>query len=232
MNELINILKECGLTESEAKVYLAILSKSGDAKDISKRSSIPYTKIHNILSNLEKKSLIISSNERPKIYYIKENGIEEYKFMIKEEIDKKFNKLKQLLKKNFEKSNIWIIKEKEEIINKISEILLSSKKEVKIAIPEVSKWFIDKIIPILITIKNQGVEINILTSDINISKIFMEFSKVKIRDTMFGGGIIVDNNEIILLIEGSDGNIAIWANHPGLVDIANSYFDFLWLTSK
>ncbi|MCC6013620.1 MAG: hypothetical protein LM593_04550 [Candidatus Verstraetearchaeota archaeon] len=232
MNELINILKDCGLTESEAKVYLAILSKSGNAKDISKRSNIPYTKIHNILSSLERKSLIVSSNGRPKIYYVKENGIEEYKSMIKEEIDKKFDKLKQLLKRNFEKSSIWIIKGKEEIASKICEMLLSSKREVKIAIPETSKWLIEKIAPILITVKNQGIKINILTSDNDVSKIFMDISKVKTRDIMFGGGIIVDNSEIIILIDELDNNMAIWANNPSLVNIANSYFDFLWLTSK
>jgi hypothetical protein len=47
---------------------------------------------------------------------------------------------------------------------------------------------------------------------------------------MFGGGIIADGKEVILLLgqEEEAVNLAIWSDHVGLAGFAKNYFEFLW----
>lgn len=57
-----------------------------------------------------------------------------------------------------------------------------------------------------------------------------ELAEIRLRDRMFGGGLIVDDREAIILVgsEGSALSLAIASNHFGLVDLAKAYFDYLW----
>jgi len=57
-----------------------------------------------------------------------------------------------------------------------------------------------------------------------------EIAEIRLRDRMFGGGLIVDDREAIILIgsEGAALSLAIASNHLGLVDLAKAYFDYLW----
>jgi hypothetical protein len=60
-------------------------------------------------------------------------------------------------------------------------------------------------------------------------------AEVRVREQMFGGGIIADSNEIILLLgeEPEKGlTLAISSDHVGLVRFGKSYFEFLWENSK
>lgn len=67
---LVDILKRFGLTEYEAKVYLALVSLGpSSGKEISQATGIVYSKIYNILNSLIQKGWIsYRDDERPKIY--------------------------------------------------------------------------------------------------------------------------------------------------------------------
>jgi hypothetical protein len=48
---------------------------------------------------------------------------------------------------------------------------------------------------------------------------------------MFGGGVIADGREVILLLgqEGDEAiSLAIWSDHIGLSKFAKNYFEYLW----
>jgi hypothetical protein len=51
---------------------------------------------------------------------------------------------------------------------------------------------------------------------------------------MYGGGVIADSKDVVLLLggggsgEGASSALAIWADHPGLANFARDYFQFLW----
>ncbi len=55
-------------------------------------------------------------------------------------------------------------------------------------------------------------------------------AETRVRDQMFGGGLISDNKEVVLLLgESGEENLAIWSDHLGLVKLAKEYFDYLWI---
>jgi sugar-specific transcriptional regulator TrmB len=65
--EVINILKEFGLGEYEAKAYLALLERGKiSARIVSEVTRIPYTKIYQVLQNLERFGFIISVSGKPR----------------------------------------------------------------------------------------------------------------------------------------------------------------------
>jgi hypothetical protein len=60
-------------------------------------------------------------------------------------------------------------------------------------------------------------------------------AEVRVRGQMFGGGMISDSNEIIILLgeEPEKGlTLAISSAHEGLVKFGKIYFEFLWENSK
>src|SRR5213595_4365948 len=65
-------LKEFGLTEYEVKVYVSLVeSGTQAASELSRTASIPYSKIYEILGNLERKGWVETEQGRPSKYYAK-----------------------------------------------------------------------------------------------------------------------------------------------------------------
>src|SRR5207249_10091353 len=63
-------LKEFGLTEYEAKVYVSLVeSGTQAASELSSTASITYSKIYEILGNLVRKGWVETEKGRPSKYY-------------------------------------------------------------------------------------------------------------------------------------------------------------------
>jgi len=56
-------------------------------------------------------------------------------------------------------------------------------------------------------------------------------NELRIRDHMFGGGVISDGKEALLFLGEDKPSLVIWSNHIGLVGFAREYFQFLWDSS-
>jgi len=56
--------------------------------------------------------------------------------------------------------------------------------------------------------------------------------EVRVREGMFGGGVIVDGREALLLLGEEKPTLVIWSNHIGLVQFAKDYFQQLWDTAE
>ncbi|MCD6301015.1 MAG: TrmB family transcriptional regulator, partial [Staphylothermus sp.] len=88
--ELINKLKELGLTTYEAKAYVALVVRGeATASEICDLSGIPYTRIYDVLASLVNKGMVVSIPRRPMKYKaidprrvlenLRENIVNEYK---------------------------------------------------------------------------------------------------------------------------------------------------------
>jgi HTH-type transcriptional regulator, sugar sensing transcriptional regulator len=65
-------MESLGLTSYEIKVYLSLLERgSMTASDISKKSSVPYSKIYEVLNSLEDKGWLESDSSRPQKFFPK-----------------------------------------------------------------------------------------------------------------------------------------------------------------
>ncbi|MHB1909116.1 MAG: TrmB family transcriptional regulator [Nitrososphaerales archaeon] len=243
------VLQDLGLTDYEIKVYLSLLDNAGSqASDVSRLSQVPASKIYEVLANLEKKGWVESQQaSRPSKYYPKSPSTALQGVRMRLERELKTNEeylLHELMprysrKESQEKPEIWIVRGEYNILAKVQETIDRCKKEILVVVPPALNDVIDLMIPTLTEIKTSGVTVRIMIgSDVSkesLSKM-AHVSELRLKDSMFGGGVISDAREVILLlgagkegvVDESGSALAIWSDHSGLASFARSYFDFLW----
>lgn len=241
-------LQNLGLTDYEIKVYLALLDSPGSqASDTSRLSEVPISKIYEVLSNLERKGWVESQQStRPARYYPKSpsTALQAYRMRLERELKSNEDHLLAELmprysrKEGQERPEIWIVRGEYNILAKVRETIERCKREILVVVPPALNDVIDLIIPTLSALKKSGPLIRIMMSGQVDSKSLEKISSIselRIKDNMFGGGVICDAKEVVILLGGSGGSgdqgeraLAIWSDHEGLSSFAKNYFEFLW----
>lgn len=240
-------LREIGLTEYESHAYLSLV-KSGEltASKVSEDTSIPYSKVYSVLDSLERKGWVKIKGGRPRLYYprspVEALRAEELRKKTKFEQNREqiISELQPLYEQRDmkEKPEIWIIRGVENIASTIKEIPSKVKRELMVALPEIPAELSSMVLPSLELLRDKRVDIHLLTTKDIISSIgsfLANFAEIRIRNEMFGGGVVVDGRETLLFLGKEvieDQNLAIWSDHVGLTMISKIYFEHLWDTAK
>ncbi len=243
-------LEKIGLTSYEIRTFSSLL-KAGEltASDLSQKSGVPYSKIYEVLGILEEKGWIGSDDSRPTKYFAKSpaTGIETTKQKMESEFKENqniiLNELVPLYEQSgtSEKPDIWVLSGKVNIAAKILEMVETCRNEVLIALPEAGEELVKQALPKLRLLHDKGVEITVLTSDKMNKESLKAVSRVadvKVKEGMFGGGIISDKRYVVILLGPEMGTgdgaetVAIWADHAGLAGFARAYFENLLKDSK
>jgi sugar-specific transcriptional regulator TrmB len=235
-------MQEFGLTDYEIRSYTSLLEIGpATASALSESSSVPYSKIYEVLGSLEKKGWIEMEHGRPSKYYPKppsvameitksqwENSIRTNEALILGELQPLYEK-----KGVRERPDIWIVRGNFNVLAKIRETIEHVQKEILASVPAIPDSVAELLIPLVKSVAEKGVKIQIMTmqgpGSETMSKL-MTFCEVRSREQMFGGGIIADGREVILLLgqEEEAISLAIWSDHIGLARLAKNYFEFLW----
>jgi len=240
-------LRDVGLTEYETMAYLSLV-KAGEltANDVSSATTIPYSKVYTVLDTLEKKGWVEVKGGRPRLYYPRSPAEALRSEKIRQE--DKFEKNREMVISELqavyehreikEKPEIWIIRGEENIIAKIRETISGAKKELMVALPLLPMPLLKQVMPTFEILRDYKLQIQLLTTretEKTLPEALLNLTEVRIRDDMFGGGIVVDGHETLLLLsQGTDRdeNLAIWSDHIGLNMISRGYFKYLWETSS
>ena len=236
-------LKEMGLTEYEMRAYLHLL-KAGlsTASRLSDEANIPYSKIYEVLNSLERKGWIKSQKGRPRLYYPKspKESLEENRLRMEDRM-RTWSKLIMLelqpiyeKREIREKPDIWIFRGEPDAIAKLKETLNNAKVEVLIAAPKIALPIIGASLPALRALSGSDIKLLIMLSgDLDEAPAeLIGLGEVRFRGGMFGGGIIVDEREALLILGESKPSLILWSNHLDLVRFAKSYFYYLWETAR
>ena len=238
------ILRELGLTEYETRAYLSLLEKGATtASKISEHANVPYSKIYETLNSLERKGWVETRRGRPSRYCPKspsealsaarmrlEDSVKSWEQTILNELQPLYEK-----REIREKPDIWILRGEFNTLAKLQEMLGKVKSRLMIAAPTPTKALMEAAVPMLIHLQDSGVEILLMTSrDMgkkNLEKI-ADVAEVRVRDHLFGGGVIVDGKEALLVLGEKKPTLVIWSDHVGLVKFAKDYFQYLWDSSE
>ncbi|MFQ6064619.1 MAG: TrmB family transcriptional regulator [Candidatus Bathyarchaeia archaeon] len=234
-------LREIGLTTYETQAYLALI-ESGvmTASQISERSDVPYSKIYETLNSLQRKGWIETKKGRPTRYYPKSpsEAFQVTRLSLEEKIKGQkqtvIDELQPLYERREfrEKPDIWILRGITSVLAKLQEMLDGAKKELMVAAPAFTRIFVDAATPILNRLQGSGIDVHLMVAgDWDIEELG-GVGEIRIRDGMFGGGIIVDEREALLLLGEEKPTLVIWSNHIGLVKFAKDYFQHLWMTAE
>ena len=235
-------LQEFGLTDYEIRSYTSLLEIGpATASELSESSSVPYSKIYEVLGSLEKKGWIESEHGRPSRYYPKppsvameitrshlENSLRTNGALILGELQPLYEK-----KGVRERPDIWIVRGNFNVLAKIRETVEHVQKEILASVPLLPDSVADMLVPLVRNVAERGVKIRIMTMQGRTSETIGKLStycEIRSREQMFGGGIIADGKEVMLLLgqEEEAVSLAIWSDHLGLAGFAKNYFEFLW----
>ena len=236
-------LEALGLTKTQVKAYVALIEKGTmTASEVSKAARIPYSKVYEALEGLRANGWIEEQKSRPILYTAKspDTAIEE----MNSRHDAERREREQLVLKELtgiyekkgeqERPEIWILRGTAEILSRLRTMVLDCRNELLIALPLVIAPYAEEIAGILAALKEKGVKIEILTSrDIPEPTLTVldAVAEVKTRTVLYGGGVIADSKQVVLLLGGGEtasSTLAIWAEHIGLAGFAKDYFQILW----
>ncbi len=241
------ILHEIGLTDYETKAYLILLERGVmTASEVSEHAGIPYSKVYETLNSLERKGWVEAERGRPTRYFPKSpsEALEAARLRLEDKVNSwknvVLNELQPLYEKRelMEKPDIWILRGEFSIMAKLREMLDSVRSELLIAVPPFARSFVDASVSILGQLRNNSVKVKIMvTGDWKKTELAI-LGNARLRDNLFGGGVIIDGKEALLFLGEADskrsysGLLVIWSNHIGLVKFAREYFELLWDTAK
>jgi len=237
--EAKKVLREVGLTEYETRAYLSLLEHGAmTASEVSEHGSVPYSKVYETLNSLERKGWIEAERGRPSRYFPKSpfEALEATRLRIEDMVSGwkqvVLGELQPLYERRElrEKPDIWILRGEFSVLAKLQEMLSTAKKELMVAAPAFAKSFVEACVSMLSRLRDSGVNVQVMvTKDFGKT---VDVREVRVRDGMFGGGVIVDSKEALLFLGEDKPTLVIWSNHTGLVKFARDYFQYLWESAK
>ena len=239
------VLREIGLNAYEIDAYVALLEGGQmTAMEISKKAKLPYSKIYEVLNLLKDNGWIKSVETRPTKYYPIQplEALATAKIMLEDKYmgweQTIARELQPLYEKRelVERPDILILHGQQGIMAKLEETLKKATKEIMVAAPEFAKNIIASTTFSPEILQKTHVNTKLMVAGKpegwKSLKRIAGIGELRVRDQMFGGGIIVDGKEAILFLGEDKPSLVIWSNHVGLVRFAREYFQFLWDSSK
>jgi sugar-specific transcriptional regulator TrmB len=233
-----------GLSAYEIDTYLILLEHGQmTAMEISKSASVPYSKIYDVLNSLKEKGWVKSSESRPYRYYpispTEAVAVTRQKFEDKYQIWERSvtEELQPLYEKRelVERPDILILHGQQAVLTKLEEVVRKATKEVMVAAPTFAKPIVASADEFFEELK-KTVCVRLLVAGkvedwVSLKKA-IGVNELRVRDHMFGGGVIADGKEAMLFLGEDRHSLVIWSNHGGLVGFAREYFQFLWDSSN
>jgi sugar-specific transcriptional regulator TrmB len=235
-------LHEMGLNAYEIDTYIALLEGGKmTAMKVSGKAQVPYSKIYEVLNSLKEKGWIKSGEKRPTKYF-PVPPLEAARFA-KLRLEDKYAVWENIVTENLqplyeqreivERPEMLILRGQQATLTKLDEMLKMASKEIVVAAPKFAKPIIVIADPWFNNLK-KNINIQLMIAGTPETGEFFKYpgvSEVRLRDHMFGGGIIVDGKEAMLFLGDDKPNLVIWSAHIGIVGFAREYFQFLWNTS-
>jgi sugar-specific transcriptional regulator TrmB len=233
-----------GLSAYGIDTYLILLEHGQmTAMEISKSASVPYSKIYDVLNSLKEKGWVKSSESRPYKYYpispTEAVAVTRQKFEDKYQIWERSvtEELQPLYEKRelVERPDILILHGQQAVLTKLEEVVRKATKEVMVAAPAFAKPIVASADEFFEELK-KTVCVRLLVAGkvedwVSLKKA-IGVNELRVRDHMFGGGVIADGKEAMLFLGEDKPSLVIWSNHGGLVGFAREYFQFLWDSSN
>ncbi len=236
-------LEALGLTKTQVKAYVALIERGAmTASEVSRAARIPYSKVYEALEGLHGSGWIEEQKSRPIIYTAKSPSTALEEMNSRRDAERREKEqlvLKELTgiyekKSEQERPEIWILRGTAEILSRLRAMVLDTRNELLIALPTVIAPYAEEIAGILAALKERGVKIDILASgDLPevTQGVFRSVAELRTRKMLYGGGVIADSKQVVLLLGGGEtasSALAIWAEHIGLAGFAKDYFQILW----
>lgn len=230
MERTLDLLEKIGMTESEAKVYLALVENgSMSGYEASKCAMVPRSKIYNVLESLVSKGYILfSEQDSGKRYRAVE--IEEIASRVRRETEDTLIALDRGLarcKTCADMDDIWRIRGYDHVFNKCRLIIEASEKELLIQIWEED---LDQVMALLLEKEEAGLHVALVcfSENADLDLPFRHACKhgmLEQKKQDMGGRfvtIVSDGNAVVFgQIAGTHDAEVIWTHSRPMVTMAS-----------
>ncbi len=249
-------LKSIGLTDYEISIYLTLISKGPmDARELSDASGVPYSRIYNILTQLEKdKRWVLKDVEsRPSRYFAKspDEALIIAKKQYNDNFDGHSNKIIHTLTPIYQshdtpiKIALYVHRGRDICINRALSLIKLAK--ISLYIVTTKFEFLDVFYDEIKKARARGVtDIRLLVEEgsledkkfRNLLKKYSSLCEIKLRDQIFGSGVIIDEGDdsFIILSESffpqKTAYFGIATDHIAFGPASLFYFDYLYKSAK
>jgi len=138
LSRLLNLLSNLGLSEYEARAYVALIAlRGGSANDVAGISKVPRTSIYKVMRGLEARDLVGHSEGKPMTFFVK--SLEQVEDQIISDVREGFAILKRvegLLSEGGTPQLVYTIAGRERIMEKIGETIDGSRSTLFLSSPE------------------------------------------------------------------------------------------------
>lgn len=230
MNKALKVL---GLDEKDLAIYTFLVERGAStAREIAESLGVPYTKIYQRLEALEARGFVERIAGRPARYSARPpaevyRGLVSFASAALKALKEQMDLLQTLYESKHGRASTTFIAliRGEKVLNLIEEIIRSGETAVYVALP-----YAELITPSIISAieeESKRIEVKLLTAK-KIARYIDLPPRVEIRalDDMFGGGAL--GNSALLVVKHGEGLLGIHSNERYLLDIAKTYFNYLW----
>ena len=250
--KVIKALEAVDLTQYEISLYLTLIQEGPlNARDLSTKSNVPYSRIYNILSILLEKGFITrDDSQRPSTFVA--NSPDEALMLARKKVMDDFNEssqvivdeLKDIYLKNMDapiQLPLLVYRGKEAVFKKASTILGNASHSILIAVNDLEELEANKIIIQLEELRKSGIEdIKLLIQenqkDLKLVDKLQKIADIRARDQIFGTGIVVDSTAAIIILKAKifmiESYFGLRSDHMAFGPIALQYFNYLFETAE
>ena len=221
-------LKDLGLSEYEARTYLALLEENPlTAYEAAGLAGIPTSKIYGVVRKLLNKQLILELSEKSRKRYIPQDP-EEFISSYRYHMDKTLGRLSKELKTprgNRDLSFIWNLQDMDQLLEKAERMIQRAKETVLLSLWEEE---FRPLIPLIREKQEQGVKCAV----VHFGPVTLEMEALfrhPIEDTIYAekGGrgftLVTDSSSALSGTISSDGPEGAWSRNRGFVTMAEDY---------
>ncbi len=247
-------LRSIGLTEYEIAIYLTLIVHGPmNARDLSDKSGVPYSRIYNILQMLEEKSFILKEEEsRPSRYFAKSPdeslviARKRNKSSFETSAEIIINELTPIYKRQDAplKISLYIIRGKETCLDRVLRLMDATENSFYLASGDVE--LLQEVLPKLKEMRARGVRnLRVLIEekfqqDVKNKDLIhdlKEISQLRMRDQLFGAGIVKDEGDEAFLVLSrmfftKKSFFGIVTDHLAFGPAAMDYYNYLFETAK
>ena len=248
-------MRAIGLTDYEIAIYLTLISKGPmDARELSEASNVPYSRIYNILTQLEKDKMFIHKEEesRPSRYFCKspDEALVIAKKQMIDNFNEQSNKIIHELTPIYQahdtpiKIALYIHRGRDTCISRGLSLINLARNSIYMVCPQYE--FLEVFYEDMKKARARGViDIRLLIEETaleekefrNLLKKYAEISEIRKRDQVFGTCVVMDEGEeaFIIMTQKFFKGLSYFGaqtDHVAFGPAANYYFDYLYKTAK
>ncbi len=250
-DKVTTALAGVGLTQYEISLYLTLIKHGPlNARDLSDKSDVPYSRIYNILSLLLDKGYITrNDDQRPSTYTA--NPPDEALMLARKKVMDAFanhskvivEELNDIYLKNIDapfQVSLLVYRGKEQVFKKGLNLITGAEQSILVAASSLADLKENGIIDAVKEKRQKGLtDIKILVEQKDPGKdIIADLAKigqVRVRDQIFGTGIAVDGVDAIIILKASifalTSYFGLKSDFKGFGSVALQYFNYLFTTA-